>query len=601
LETRVVPRISYLDLNYADDNLVSHRMDVHLPDDYYARAPLPVIVWIHGGGWLAGSKADWGPAQPFVNRGYAVASVNYRLTSAPDSSIHPAQLHDVKAAVRWLRDAAPWFNIDPNRFAAWGSSAGGHLAAFLGTTGGVEWLDGAVGNHLSASSRVRAVVDYYGPTDLYSMWQVPGYESHGAPNSPESQLIGATLRDNPWLAALASPNSYTSTDDPPFLIAHGTADPVVPPSQSQIMHDYLQYFGVQSTIQFIQGAGHGGPQFTTPAMENLVATFLEDNLRSLGSLLLTPRNVPAGLVGYDFRLVQAATTTTGVLVLPQGNGPYPGVVINHGAGGNAVGFGLPNAIRFAQAGYAAIAPTYTHSMPSGPTPWDNAENRRRAQAVVDILDSLPQFADGQPAMYGNSMGAFLTIALAEEYDYLKVAGLTAGGVREGGVPPAERVWEIDAPLSVHHGTADTTVPISLARTFRDYLTAYNVGHEYYEYEGVGHNLWQVQTNLVFSRMIAFFDGYVSPGGAPGRGGSPGPDLRDPLSALAYAAEPRRIFSQVAAWHEVPAAPLSAGPVRPQARNNPASHFEVLEPEAKAGGLPEARRVGGVVEEFIMDV
>src|SRR5262245_40523447 len=124
-------------------------------------------------------------------------------------------------------------------------------------------------------------------------------------------------------------------------------------------------------------------------------------------------------------------------------------------------------------------------------------------------------------MYGNSMGAFLTIVVAQEYDGFRVAGITAGGVREGGDPPAERVGEIDAPFSIHHGTADTTVPIRLARTFRDYLSAAGIEHAYYEYEGVGHNLWQVQSDLVFSRMIAFFNQYTSPGGAPGAGGSPG--------------------------------------------------------------------------------
>lgn len=513
LEGRVIPRLTFPNLDYAGDGITAHLLDLHVPDDYQSRAPLPVIVWIHGGAWQAGSKANWGPAQPFVERGYAVASINYRLTGPPDSSIHPAQIEDSKAAVRWLRGHAADYNLDPARFASWGDSAGGHLAAMLGTTGGVEGLDGTVGEYLDQSSRVRAVVDFYGPTDLWSMWQQPGGEWHGDPGSPESRLIGATLRDNPDLAAYASPSTYVSRDDPPFLIVHGTNDPLVPPQQSQLLHDYLTSAGVASSVTFLEGAGHGGPPFTSPTVEQMVADFLENNLRSLGTLTLTPRSVPAGLVGFDFTLEQATGTTTGVLVIPEAGGPFPGVVVNHGRGGNAQGFGLTNAVRFAEAGYIAIAPTYTHSTLNS---WNNAENRRRVQAVVDILDSLPEFADGQLAMYGNSMGAFLTIVVAQEYDFLQAAGITAGGVVARGEPPADRVAEIDAPFSIHHGTADTTVPVKMARILRKYLGAGETEFEYYEYEGVGHNLWQERSELVFSRMIAFFDSHRDLAPAPGR-------------------------------------------------------------------------------------
>lgn len=511
LEGRVVPRITIPNLDYAGDGIVAHRLDLHLPDDYASTSPVPVIVWIHGGGWQSGSKADWRPAQPFVDRGYAVASVNYRLTSAPDSAIHPAQIHDVKAAVRWLRANAEAYNLDGHRIGAWGSSAGGHLAALLGTTSGLEDLDGEVGSHLDQASRVRAVIDYYGPSDLWTMWQQPGFESHGAPGSPESRLLGATLRDNPDLAAYASPTTYVSVDDPAFLIVHGTNDRVVPPQQSELLHEYLVGTGLQSSVHFLEGAGHGGPQFISPAVEELAAEFFENHLRSLGNLTLTPRNVPAGLVGFNFTLEQAGGVTTGVLVLPEADGPYPGVVLNHGRGGSAQGFGFTNAVRFAQAGYVAIAPTYTFS--TGQV-WNNAENRRRVHAVVDILASRPEFAPGRVAMYGNSMGAILTIAIAQEYDFLRVAGITAGGLTKGGQPPVERVREIDAPFSVHHGTADMTVPIEMAQTFRDYLAASGIEHEYHEYEGVGHNLWQVRAGQVFSRMLAFFNDRLAPGGSP---------------------------------------------------------------------------------------
>ncbi len=285
LEGRIIPRVDILNLNYAGDGLTSHLLDLHLPDDYQTGQPLPTIVWIHGGGWQSGSKASWGPAMPFVERGYAVASLNYRLSG---EAIWPAQIHDVKGAIRWLRTHAAEYHFDPARFATWGSSAGGHLAASAGTMN-VTRLEGDIGGNLDQSSQVQAVVDYYGPTDLWQIWQVPGYAGHGEAGSPESKLIGATLKFNPRKAGVASPTTFVTSDDPPTMMAHGTltdtngdgipdGDGVVPWQQTEVLHDLLDNVGIDNVVYYLPGVGHGGPEFTTPLMEQRVADFLSEHL-----------------------------------------------------------------------------------------------------------------------------------------------------------------------------------------------------------------------------------------------------------------------------------------------------------------------------------
>ena len=158
---------------------------------------------------------------------YIGASVGYRLS---DEAIWPAQLHDCKAAIRWLRANAKKYNLDPDRIGVTGTSAGGHLVAMLGTGGDVLELEGELGDHLKVSSRVNCVVDQYGPTDLLTMG---GF--HNNANSPESKLLGGAVQDNKKAARNASPTSYVSKDDPPVLLIHGTNDPVVPFNQSELL------------------------------------------------------------------------------------------------------------------------------------------------------------------------------------------------------------------------------------------------------------------------------------------------------------------------------------------------------------------------------
>lgn len=266
--------ISHRDLAYVADGHARQKLDLYLPRKP-ASTPLPVIIWVHGGGWQDGSK-DRCPALRlgFPARGYAVASIGYRLT---DSAIFPAQIQDVKAAIRWLRAHAKEYGLDPTRFAAWGSSAGGHLVALLGTAGDVP--DFETGPHLDQSSRVQAVIDFFGPSDFLRFVDTPGYASHRQPGAPEAKLIGGRVADHPDRAAAVSPITYVTRDDPPFLILHGSADPVVPVNQSETLHAALRKVGADSTLHILPDAGHGGPAFNSREALDWINAFLTRTLR----------------------------------------------------------------------------------------------------------------------------------------------------------------------------------------------------------------------------------------------------------------------------------------------------------------------------------
>lgn len=242
------------------------KLDLYLPA---GDGPFPVLVWVHGGGWQAGSK-DRCPAVPLVGRGYAVVSINYRLSQ---HARFPAQIEDCKAAVRWLRAQAGKYHLDKDRFGAWGASAGGHLVALLGTSGGAKDLEGK-GAGPEESSRVQAVVDWFGPTDLTRM-----RGGHDRPNSPEAKLLGGPVQENKALAAKANPVAYVSHDSPPFLIMHGDKDRTVPFSQSQLLAEALIRAGVEVDFVPVPGAGHGGRQFGSPANRKLITEFFDRHLK----------------------------------------------------------------------------------------------------------------------------------------------------------------------------------------------------------------------------------------------------------------------------------------------------------------------------------
>lgn len=268
--------VVHRDLAYVAAGHPRQKLDLYLPAPTGGpETARPVLLWIHGGGWRAGSKDGCPPArQGFLGRGFAVASLGYRLSS---DAIFPAQIEDVKSAVRWLRAHAAEYGLDPRRFAAWGSSAGGHLVALLGTSGEVSAFDR--GAHLEQSSRVQAVVDFYGPADFVRFLATPGYETHRQANSPENLLVGAPLAQHPELAARVSPVTYATPDDPPFFIVHGDADPTVPVSQSEALHAALRKVRVDSTLVILPGARHGGPEFAQPDLLGRIEAFLRRSLR----------------------------------------------------------------------------------------------------------------------------------------------------------------------------------------------------------------------------------------------------------------------------------------------------------------------------------
>ncbi len=265
---------AHRDLVYVEGGHERHKLDLYLPEK--AEGPLPLIIWVHGGGWQNGSKDGCPPLRAgYVAQGYAVASINYRLSG---HAVFPAQIEDCKAAIRWLRAHAKDYSLDPQRFGVWGSSAGGHLVALIGTSGGVKEFD--VGANLDQSSRVQAVCDYYGPTDFTVFVTTPGYESHATDASPEAKLIGGAVMQNKDKAARVNPITYVSKGDPPFLVVHGGKDPTVPINQSQLLFDALKHSEVSVHFHTIHGAGHGGPGFAGKNIDDMVSQFFAERLKT---------------------------------------------------------------------------------------------------------------------------------------------------------------------------------------------------------------------------------------------------------------------------------------------------------------------------------
>lgn len=262
---------THKDVEYVPGGHERQKLDISLPVEHGDK-PLPLIIWIHGGAWQAGSKANC-PAKRFVSKSYAVASINYRLSQ---HAIFPAQIEDCKAAVRYLRANAAEYGFDPNRFGVWGASAGGHLVALLGTTGDVKEFE--KGQNPDVSSRVRAVCDYFGPTDFSKMSSFWSRMDHDAADSPESRLIGGAVQQNKEKCRRANPITYVTSDDPPFLIVHGDKDPLVPHNQSEILYKALQKAGVKTKFHTVAGGGHGG--FKDPAVQKMFEDFFEKRVKS---------------------------------------------------------------------------------------------------------------------------------------------------------------------------------------------------------------------------------------------------------------------------------------------------------------------------------
>lgn len=251
---------------------------LHL-DLYYrpqSKQPLPLVIWIHGGGWRSGSKQNPRHALTLLDHGFAVASVEYRLSG---EAIFPAAIEDCKAAISFLRQNAAAFRVDSRRFGAWGSSAGGHLVALLGTTNDVDDFN----THAvcrRASPSVQAVCNWFGPTDFLRMNDFPGKIDHDDAKSPESLFIGGPIQQHKPQVARANPIRFVSTGDPPMLLMHGESDQLVPYNQSELLHAELVKQRVDSTLYRVKGGDHGfrGAEDSVESLQRKVAAFFRRTL-----------------------------------------------------------------------------------------------------------------------------------------------------------------------------------------------------------------------------------------------------------------------------------------------------------------------------------
>ena len=268
------------DQDYVGDGNPRHRLDLLLPEKPVGHKPLPVVAYVHGGGWRGGDKSSGLPrvAGLVASGRYVGVSIGYRLTG---EASWPAQIHDCKAAIRWLKAHAKTYRFDPDRIAVFGSSAGGHLVSMLGVSGGVEDLQGRLGPHGKFDSRVAAVVDFFGPTDFLRMNDQAGKIDHNAARSPESLLVGGAIQEHVDRCRHASPLTYVDSRDAPFLIVHGDRDDVVIFPQSQLLQAALKKAAVPVALVTVKGGGHG---VRGRAVEARVREFLEFHLYGRGSL-----------------------------------------------------------------------------------------------------------------------------------------------------------------------------------------------------------------------------------------------------------------------------------------------------------------------------
>ncbi len=273
-----------LDIPYA--NLSSaQKLDIYLPDG--TATPYSVIMAFHGGAFMGCDKADLQilPMLEGLQRGYAVVAVNYRMSGEAE---FPALIQDAKAAVRWLRANADKYALNPNRIAAWGGSAGGYLSTMLGVSAGVPELeDLSLGNEKQPSN-VQAVVSWFGPTNFLTMDEYlaennllapPGFR-HNEANSPESLLLGQKITEIPEKVKAANPETYIRDNLPPFLLQHGTADPVVPVQHSIQLAERLRLVAGEEKIilELLEGAEHGDERFETAKNVSRVLDFLDKYL-----------------------------------------------------------------------------------------------------------------------------------------------------------------------------------------------------------------------------------------------------------------------------------------------------------------------------------
>ena len=277
--TPVVKQV-FKDVQYAGIS-PTQKLDIYLPD---FKGPFPVIIAIHGGAWLMGSRtSEVSDYLQGLKRGYAIVSIDYRLSG---EAKFPQQIYDVKAAIRWVRANAKMYGFKADKIAVWGSSAGAHLAALAGTSCNVAELEDRSMGNADQSSCVQAVVDWFGPTDFLKMDEqlqeshITNPSPHSAPGSPESLLLGKHITEASELARKANPETYISIDAPPFFIQHGTNDNTVPYQQSKNFALKLSKLNNDKVVlDLLKGAGHATDEFYTEENYDKVLDFLDKWLK----------------------------------------------------------------------------------------------------------------------------------------------------------------------------------------------------------------------------------------------------------------------------------------------------------------------------------
>ena len=270
------PFTKQTDILYATAENHPLLLDLYTPNNTPNPTNPPLIVWVHGGAWREGTKDEM-PLLPLVNRGFAIASIDYRLSPVAP---FPAQIHDIKAAIRYLRANAAAYNINTERIAIAGSSAGGHLAALVGVTNNHPHLEGTIGNHTDQPSSVHAIIDYYGPTDFTTILDQSTVHGLGVRVPALQLLLGDQPENTPRLAKLASPVSHVDPNDPPLLIFHGDQDIQVPINQSHQLHGLYKKHNLTAQLEVVHNGGHGGDLFYQSNQLDQIDAFLQQHLKT---------------------------------------------------------------------------------------------------------------------------------------------------------------------------------------------------------------------------------------------------------------------------------------------------------------------------------
>lgn len=264
------------DVPYAGNTNPRQMVDVFLPKRRISDKPLPVIVFIHGGGWSGGDRKGYAvTAATLAGTGnYATVSVGYRLSA---EAVWPAQIHDCKAAVRWVRGQAKEWNLDPDRIGATGGSAGGHLSTLLGLTAGVKELEGDIGQFTKESSRVSCVINFCGPTDMAA----PLMQGEAATKDDPAVagLVGGPLKDRAAQVKAASPLTWVTADAVPFMTVHGTQDMRVNFTNAEKLDAAMRRAGRPHLLIAVTGAGHGIP--VGPELVRRTQQFWDLHLRGI--------------------------------------------------------------------------------------------------------------------------------------------------------------------------------------------------------------------------------------------------------------------------------------------------------------------------------